>query len=208
MSLIEQLLQVLVNPNIAIILISLGVQAILIELSSPGGWVAGFIGVLCLALAAYTLGVLPFNWLGLLLIGVAFVLFVLETQTPTHGALTATGIGTFVAGALVLFSAPASSPYGEISIPLVVTVAVLTGLFFAFIVTKALQAQRPRSVTGAEGLIGRTGVVKVRLDPEGTVLVAGERWRATVAEEEAPLEVGEAVEVVAVEGFRLRVRRP
>jgi membrane-bound serine protease (ClpP class) len=205
MSPIEQLLQTLVNPNVAFVLLTIGVQAILIELSSPGGWVAGFVGALCLALAAYALGVLPFNWLGLVLIGVAFVLFVLDIKAPTHGALTVAGVGTLVAGALVLFNAPLTSPYGAVSIPLVVTVAVLTALFFAFVVAKALQAQKPRAVTGKEGLIGRVGVVKTRLAPEGSVLVAGERWRA-VAEDE-PVEVGEEVEVVQVDGFRLRVRR-
>ena len=204
MSAIEQLLQTLINPNVAFVLLTIGVQAILIELSSPGGWVAGFVGVLCLALAAYALGVLPFNWLGLVLIGVAFVLFVLDIKAPTHGALTAAGVGTFVAGALVLFNAPVASPYGRVSIPLVVTVAVLTALFFAFVVAKALRAQKPRAVTGKEGLVGRVGVVKTPLDPEGTVLVAGERWRAVA--EEGSVEAGERVEIVAVDGFCLTVR--
>jgi len=201
---IEQFLQILINPNIAFILITIGVQAILIELASPGGWVAGFIGVLCLALAAYALGVLPFNWLGLLLIATAIVLFILDIKASTHGALTAAGTVTFVAGALILFNAPLS-PYGQISVPLVVAVAILTALFFAFVVAKALQAQRPRSVTGWEGLVGQTGIAKSRLDPEGWVLVAGELWR-TVAEGE-PVEEGDEVEVLRVEGFRLHVRR-
>ena len=205
MSPIEQLLQVLINPNIALVLLTVGVQAILIELSSPGGWVAGFIGVLCLALAAYAMGVLPFNWLGLVLIGVAFVLFVLDIKAPTHGALTAAGVGTFVAGALILFNTPLGSPYGRVSLPLAITIAVLTALFFAFVIAKALRAQKARAVTGKEGLIGRVGVVKERLAPEGTVLVAGERWRAVA--EEGPVEAGEEIEIVQVEGFRLRVRR-
>jgi len=204
MSLIEQLLQVLIDPNIAFILLAIGIQAILIEISAPGGWVAGFIGVLCLALAAYSFGVLPFNWLGMLLIVVAFVLFVIDVKAPTHGALTAAGVGTLIAGALVLFNTFPGSPYGRISIPLVVTIALLTGLFFLFVVAKTLRVQQRPSVTGKEGLIGRTGVVKVALDPEGTVLVAGERWRAMA--ETGPVEVGTEVEVVAADGFQLRVR--
>ncbi|HEY76467.1 MAG TPA: nodulation protein NfeD [Thermoflexia bacterium] len=205
MSLIEQLLSVLINPNIALLLLAIGVQAILIELSSPGGWVAGFVGVLCLALAAYSMGVLPVNWLGLLLIVVAFVLFALDIKAPTHGALTAAGVGTFIAGALILFNAPVGSPYGRVSVPLVVAVAVMTALFFAFVVAKAIGAQKPRPVTGKEGLIGRQGVVKARLDPRGIVLVAGERWQAESLE--GPIEEGETVEVVEVVGFRLRVRK-
>jgi membrane-bound serine protease (ClpP class) len=84
-------------------------------------------------------------------------------------------------------------------------VGILTALFFAFVVAKALQAQKPRSVTGREGLVGRTGVAKSRLDPEGWVLAAGERWRAVA--EEGPVEEGEVVEVIRMEGFRLHVRR-
>ncbi len=201
---IERLLQVLINPNIAFILLTIGVQAILIELSSPGGWVAGFIGVLCLALAAYSLGVLPFNWLGLVLMATAIVLFILDIKAPTHGALTFAGTVSFIAGALILFNAPLS-PYGQISIPLVIVVGILTALFFAFVIAKALQAQKPRSVTGREGLIGRSGVAKSRLDPEGWVLVAGERWNAVA--EDGPINEGDEVEVVRVEGFRVVVRK-
>ncbi len=105
-SLIEQILATLTNPNIVFILLSIGVQAILIELSSPGGWVAGFIGVVCIALAIYGLGVLPVNWFGLLFIVIAFVLFILELKTPTAGALTTAGAASFIVGALVLFNSP------------------------------------------------------------------------------------------------------
>lgn len=201
---IERLLSILVDPNIALLLLTIGVQAILIEISAPGGWVAGFLGAVCLALAAYALGVLTFNWLGLALIGISFVLFVIDVKAPTHGALTVAGIGTFVAGALVLFNRALTYPYGQLSVPLVIVLAVLTGLFFAFVVTKALGAQKRRPVTGKEGLIGRRGTVKVRLEPEGTVLVAGERWDAVT--EEGPIAVGEEVEITGVEGFCLHVR--
>jgi membrane-bound serine protease (ClpP class) len=85
-SFIEQILQILTNPNIVFLLITIGVQAILIEISSPGGWVAGFIGVVCLALATYGLGVLPVNWFGIVFLVTAFVLFLLDIKAPTHGA--------------------------------------------------------------------------------------------------------------------------
>ena len=80
----------------------LGVQALLIELSSPGGWVAGFFGVVCLALAGYGLGILPVNWFGLVFIVTAFVLFIIDIKAATHGGLTAAGVGAFIVGALVL----------------------------------------------------------------------------------------------------------
>jgi len=204
MSPVEQVLSVLVNPNVAFLLLVLGIQLILLELSAPGGWVAGFLGVICLALAGYAMRVLPLNWLGLVLIGTSFVLFLLDLKTPGVEALTFVGTGTLVAGALVLFNVPAGSPYGRVSVPLVVATGLLTGAFFAFIVAKGLRAQRARPLTGAEPLVGQTGVVRSPLDPEGTVWVAGELWTARA--EGGPLAAGEWVQIVAVDGLRLCVR--
>ena len=103
---IEQLLGTLTNPNIVFLLMAIGVQSILIEISSPGGWVAGFIGVVSLALGAFGLGVLPVNWAGLIFLLTAFVLFILDIKAPTHGALTVAGAVSFIAGALILFNSP------------------------------------------------------------------------------------------------------
>ena len=205
MSPVEQVLSVLVNPNVAFLLLVLGIQLVVLELSAPGGWVAGFLGVLCLALAAYAMRILPLNWLGLVLIGVSFVLFFLDLKTPGVEALTVAGIGTLIAGALILFNVPAGSPYGRLSVPLVVATALVIGAFFAFVVAKGLRAQKLRPVTGVDQLIGRQGVVRTPLDPGGTVWVAGELWTAVA--DDGPLTEGEQVEVVAVEGLRLRVRR-
>ncbi|RLC62574.1 MAG: nodulation protein NfeD [Chloroflexota bacterium] len=205
MSPIEQILSVLINPNIAFLLLILGIQLIYLELSAPGGWVAGFLGVLCLALAAYAMRILPLNWLGLVLIGVSFVLFFLDLKTPGVQALTFVGVGTLIVGALVLFNVPAHSPYGRVSVPLVVATALVTGAFFAFIVAKGLRAQRLRPVTGPETIIGHLGSVRTPLDPEGTVWVAGELWTAVA--DDGPIAAGEQVEVVSLEGLRLHVRR-
>jgi len=205
MSLVEQILSVLINPNIAFILLVLGLQLIYLELSAPGGWVAGFLGVLCLALAAYAMRILPLNWLGLALIGVSFVLFFLDLKTPGIEALTFAGIGTLIAGALVLFNTPVGSPYGKVSIPLVLVTGLVLGAFFVLIVAQGLRAQGLKPVTGVEALIGRQGIVRAPLDPDGTVWVAGEIWTASA--DDGPIAEGELVEVVAVEGLRLRVRR-
>lgn len=205
MNIVEEILHRLVNPNIALILLAIGVQAILIELSNPGGWVAGFIGVVSLLLAAYGIGLLPVNWLGLLLIAVALVLFILDVKAPTHGALTVAGTATFIAGALVLFAPVARSPFP----PLSPWVAGGTGLamagFFGFIIAKALQAQRRPSVMGIETLIGRLGEARTDLNPIGMVHVAGELW--TAESEAGMIPAGAPVQVVGVEGLRLRVRQ-
>jgi membrane-bound serine protease (ClpP class) len=205
MTLIEQILSRVADPNVLALLLFIGAQAILIELSNPGGWVAGFVGVVCLALAVYGLGVLPVDWFGLALIALAFVLFVLDVKAPTHGALTAAGAVTLVVGLLVLFSQPGVEEFGRLSIPLVVSLGLGSALFFAFIVAKGLRAQRARPVTGVEGLIGSIGAARGDLAPEGFVFVQGERWRAVV--EDGPVSEGAPVQVVGIDGFRLRVRR-
>jgi membrane-bound serine protease (ClpP class) len=203
MSPVERVLSVLINPNVAFILLVAGTQLIFIELSAPGGWVAGFLGTLCLALAAYAIRIMPLNWLGLILIATAFVLFFLDFKTPGIQALSIVGTGVLIAGALVLFNTPTGSPYGRISIPLVVTTALLVGAFSAFIVAKGLSAQRMRPALDAGNLVGQRAIVRSPLDPEGTVWLAGELWSAV---SDKPLAVGEEVEIVDVEGLRLRVR--
>jgi membrane-bound serine protease (ClpP class) len=205
MSFIEQLLHIVVNPTIVFTLLAVGVQAILIEISNPGGWVAGFIGVVSIALAVYGLGVLPVNALGLVLIALAIGLFVMEVKAVTHGALTTAGIASMIAGALILFNTAEASQYARISLPVVVTIAVCFAGTFLFIMTKALQAQRPRSKTGLDGLVGRIAETRIDLEPEGKVFLEGEYWRAVA--ENGPIPAGEEVEIVAVEGLRLRVKR-
>jgi membrane-bound serine protease (ClpP class) len=205
MSLIEQILHVVVNPTIVLTLLAIGVQALLIEISNPGGWVAGFIGIVSIALAVYGLGVLPVNGLGLVLIALSIGLFVLEVKAVTHGALTVAGVITMVAGALILFNSGTGAQWARISIPVVVAVALSFAGTFLFIVTKALQAQRTRPKTGVEGLIGEVAEVRIDLDPEGTVFLEGERWNAVA--EEGPISRGQTVEVVGVDGFCLQVRR-
>jgi len=100
---------------------------------------------------------------------------------------------------------PTPSPYGALSLPLVIAVGVAMALFFAFVVSKALGAQQTPSVTGSEGMVGRVGTTQTALDPEGMVKVGAERWKAV--SEEGRLEMGERVVVVQMEGFRVRVRR-
>lgn len=205
-SLIEQLLHVLTNPNVIFLLLSVGVQAILIEISSPGGWVAGFIGVICLSLATLGLGVLPVNWFGLIFLVTAFVLFLLDIKAPTHGALTAAGLGSFIVGALVLFNSPGTPSFQRVSVPLVIGVALVSAAFFMTIVTFAIRAQRRPVETGAESLVGRKGEARTDLAPTGMVQVAGELWTAYLERGHPDVTAGEQIEVLEVEGLRLKVR--
>lgn len=204
---IESLLGVLTNPNIVFLLLTVGVQAILIELSSPGGWIAGFIGAVSLALAAYGLGVLPVNWFGLIFLAIAFVLFILDIKAPTHGALTVAGVASLIVGSLVLFNSPGTPSFLRVSVPLVIGVSIGTAAIFFTILMLALRAQRAPIRTGMEPLVGKTGTARTRISPFGTVQVGGELWSGELAQGEEPIAEGEQVEIVQAKGVRVIVRK-
>ncbi len=207
LSLLEDLLKLLTNPNIVFLLIAIGTQAIFIELGSPGGWVAGFIGVVALALASYGMGVLPVNYFGLIFIIISFVLFILEVKAPSHGALTAAGIGSFVVGALALFNMPSTPQFAHVSVPLVFIVALLIALMFTGILTLALRAQKTPVKTGHESMIGKTGYAKTNFTPRGSAHVDGEIWSAENVDITRPISKRARLEVVEVQGVRLKVKK-
>jgi membrane-bound serine protease (ClpP class) len=201
----ERILLILTDPNIVFMLLSFGLVAIIVEIRSPGGWVAGAFGTVALGLSLYGLGVLPVNWLGLVFVILAFVLFILDIKAPTHGALSAAAVASLAAGAFILFSQPEIAPFGRLSIPLVVGQSLLIGGIFAFLVMMAVRAQALRPTTGYEGLSGQVGRVTQDLDPEGMVQVWGERWRARSVDDQL-IPAGSEVEVVEAGKMRLRVR--
>jgi len=209
MNFIEELLLILTNPIIVLTLLGVGVQAILIEISSPGGWVAGFIGVVCISLAGYGLGILPVNWFGLIFLVTAFVLFILDVKAPTHGALTAAGIASFIVGALVLFNSPGTPDFARVSIPGVILLAVLLGGTFAVIVGFGIRAMRTPIRVGEESLIGKTGTARTSVDEAGQMQVQlmSELWSAELAEGSEKIHKGDTVEVVEVKGLRLKVKK-
>jgi len=204
---IEQILLMLVNPNLVFLLLSLGIQAILIEISSPGGWVAGFLGVVCILLSIYGLGVLPVNYFGLLFIVLAFVLFILELKTPALGGLTLAGAVSFIAGALILFNSIQVPGFPQVSVPLVIGMGIFIAATFMLVVTVAIRAQRAPIKMGREALIGQKGFVKEALDPIGMVQVGGELWQAELEDGEEHLPANSRVSVTAIEGLRLIVRK-
>jgi membrane-bound serine protease (ClpP class) len=208
MSFIEQFLLLLTNPNIAFLLIAIGVQAILIEISSPGGWVAGFIGVVCLTLAIYGLGVLPVNWFGIIFLILAFVLFILDINAPTHGALTVAGVISFIIGTLVLFNSPGTPDFQRVSVPLVVSVSISIGALFLLILLFALRALRVPISSGAESFAGKMGTARTVVDRTGgQVQLGSELWSAEAVEGSGKIRKGDKVEVVEVKGLRLKVRK-
>lgn len=206
-SLIELALQYLTDPNLVFLFLSAGIWAIILEISSPGGWIAGFTGAVLLLLATFGLGILPVNWFGLLFLGLAFVLFILDIKAPTHGALTVAGSVSFIAGALVLFNSVRVPGIPTISIPLVIGTGLFLAASFFAILTLALRAQAVPVLTGRQTLIGRVGVVKQAISPKGKLQVGGELWTARLAEGEAPIPLDERAQVLALDGLHLIVKK-
>jgi len=206
-SFIEQLLQLLIDPNIVFLLLAIGVQALLIELTHPGAWVPAFFAVVCLSLAAYGLGFLPVNWFGLIFVVMAFVLFILEIKTPAHGALTVAGAASFIIGALVLFNSPGTPKFQRVSLPLVLFVAAVIAAIFAVILGYALRAQRRPIIFGQETLSGRSGFATMDINPTGQVQTGAELWTAELAEGSEKINKGDPIEVVRAEGLRLKVKK-
>jgi len=206
-SFIEQLLLMLTDPNIAFLLLAIGVQGVLIEISSPGGWFAGFIGATCLTLAVYGMGVLTVNWFGGIFLIIAFVLFILDIKAPTHGALTTAGVASFIVGALVLFNSPGTPQFQQVSVPLVIVMGVFLGLLFFGILLLALRVQHTPVQTGVESMHGKTGTARTSVGEAGQVQLGSELWSAEKSAESEPISKGDLVEVVEVRGLRLIVKK-
>jgi membrane-bound serine protease (ClpP class) len=199
----DRFLNVITDPNVAYVLMMLGMLGLFFELSNPGVILPGVIGGISLILAFFAFQSLPINYAGLLLILFGIVLLVAEIKIVSHGILAIGGIVSMALGSLMLFDAP------EVGFRvswwvIVPTVGAMAGLFL-FVVAAGVRALGRPAATGAEGLVGKTATVRERLAPEGQVMVSGEIWRA-VADGE-PLEPGAQVRIVAVDGLTLKVAK-
>jgi len=201
MNAFERFVAAISEPNIAYILLSIAMLAIYLELLNPGSILPGIVGVIALLLALFGLGNLPFNYAGLLLIGFAFVLFTGELFLTSHGLLAGGGVISLALGSVILM---AGNPvYFRVSPWIIVTVVGSFAAFFLWVVTVIIRDRFRRTPSTQESLVGRIGVVRSELDPEGTVLVAGDLWSART--DQPPIEAGREVRVLRVEGFWLWV---
>jgi membrane-bound serine protease (ClpP class) len=194
----DRILKTISDPNIAYILMMIGLAGLYFELSHPGAIFPGVIGAISLILAFYSFQTLPVNYAGLLLIGLAVILFVAEIMVSSYGLLSLGGLISLALGSVMLFEDVG------VSLRLMAPTIVLIGAFFVVVSTLAYRAYRSKPRTGVEGLIGRKGLVKESIDPEGVVFVHGEIWRA-VSEEK--MEPGDKIQVEGVDGLVLRVKR-
>ena len=194
MSLWKRILDTLIDPNLIVLLMSIGVLGITIEILNPGLILPGTVGVISLIVGLFGLQVLPVSWAGLLLMILAAGFFVAEAFVPSHGALALAGGVSFVVGSLLLFD-PAGDGY-QVSIWVALAVGGTLALVTAIVITKAVRARRAPTKTGWEEMVGEIGVVRRDLDPSGLVNVHGEIWKASADGE--PIARGEYVRVESV----------
>ena len=203
MTLLEQIGHAISDPNIAYILLSIGVYGLIYELANPGAVFPGAIGVVSILFAFFALGTLPVNYVALALLLFGFALLIAEVFiTPGIGAMAVGGVISVLMGSLLLFNTPMMA--GGVSLWLILTVVVVTAVFFLVVVAAAVRAMRRRSTTGAEALIGRLGRAKSDLSPEGVVILDGELWRARAVSTDV-IASDSTVRVVAREDLKLRV---
>ena len=200
MTLKEHILDGLMNPQLLLILLVVGALALYFEFNHPGAVIPGAVGVVCLLLAAFAMNLLPIRFAALGLMIGAFALFAAEAKFATHGVLTVGGIALLTLGALLLVDSPI--PEMRVHFLTALAVSIPFGVITVFLMTIALKARHNKIVTGAQGLIGETGVAQTALSPDGKVFVHGELWDGIAA---TPLPVGQMVQVRNVNGLILEV---
>jgi membrane-bound serine protease (ClpP class) len=200
MTLKEQILSYIMDPNITLIILLIGALCLYVEFNHPGAVVPGTIGVIFIVLAAFAMHLLPIRYAALAMILVAFLLFAAEAKFASHGVLTTGGIVLLTLGGLLLVDGPI--PEMRVHLLTALAVSVPLGLITAYLMTIAVRARRNKVVTGEQGLIGEVGIAQTALAPSGKVFVHGELWDAVST---IPIPVGEQIVVRQVDGLTLRV---
>ena len=202
MNAFEHFSQLFLRPEVMFILMLMVIYGIMGELSSPGAILPGVVGAIALILVLYMSAILPVNVTGLVLIGLAVVLFLADVFSPTHGVLTAGGVIAFFLGAMMLFSQ--AGPGFGLSLFWIVPATVLTTAFFIFVVSKGIRAQFKPAQTGTGTMLGQTVNALSRIDSAGgKVFIEGEIWNAVST---TPVEAGQPVEVTGISGLTLQVK--
>ncbi|MGV8074485.1 MAG: nodulation protein NfeD [Syntrophobacteraceae bacterium] len=198
----HKILRAISNPNIAYILLMIGLAGLYFELSQPGAILPGVVGGISLILALYALQTLPVNFAGMLLILLSIILFILEIKVASYGMLSLAGVISLILGSVMLFRMPGET--GQLALSVLIPTVATVSAFFVAVTTLAARAQMRKPQTGAEALIGLIGEVKKDINPEGKVFVYGELWNAE-ADEFIP--AGEKVRVTSVTNLKLKVTR-
>jgi membrane-bound serine protease (ClpP class) len=200
MTLKERILGHLMDPNIAFIFLAIGALALYAEFNHPGAVVPGTVGVVFILIAAFALNLLPTRFAALVLILGAFALFAAEAKFVSHGVLTVGGIALLTLGGLLLVDSPI--PEMRVHLLTALAVSIPLGAITAFLMSIALKARRNKMVSGAQGLVGETGIAQTTLSPRGKIFVHGELWDAISSGDVA---AGQSVVVRRVDGLLLQV---
>lgn len=202
MGLRDRILVVLSNPNIAYLLLMIGLAGLYFEFSNPGAILPGVVGGISLILAFFAMQTLPVNYAGIALILFAIILFIAEIKIVSHGMLSVAGVISLALGSVMLFES--SVPALRLSLSVMIPTVVLVSLFFIVVVSLAVKAQRGKTFTGVEGMIGREGTTLTPVHDDGKVLIKGEYWNASSHES---IEEGVDVRVTGVRGLKLEVEK-
>ncbi|MBW2048272.1 MAG: nodulation protein NfeD [Deltaproteobacteria bacterium] len=194
----DKILKTISDPNIAYILMMIGLAGLYFELSHPGAIFPGVIGAISLVLAFFSFQTLPVNYAGLILIILAIIFFIAELKVASYGILSIGGLISLTLGSIMLFEGIG------VSLKLMMPTILLVGGFFVVVAGLAFKAIHKKPMGGSDGLVGELGEVKEVIDPEGLVFVHGEYWRALSKEK---IEPGEKVEVIGINGLMLSVKR-
>ena len=195
-------LMVISDPNIAYILMMIGIIGIFFELSNPGLIFPGVVGGISLVLAFYSFQTLPVNYAGLLLIILAIVFFIAEVKITSYGLLSVAGVVSLALGSLMLIDSDA--PYLKVSLYVILPAVVTLAGFFIILLRVAIRSRRSKVTGGADGLVGEEGEARTDIDPEGDVFIQGAHWGAY---SDLPIRKGDKVVVLKVEGLKLKVTR-
>ncbi len=202
MTLRQRILDFLLDPNIAFLVLAIGALALYMEFNHPGAVVPGVVGIVFILLALFALNLLPTRYAAFTLIMGAFVLFALEAKFATHGVLGIGGIALLTIGGLLLVDGPI--PQMRVSLWMALGVSVPLGAITVFLMSIALRARHSKVVTGQQGMIGAVGEARTDIDPEGKVFVLGELWNAHAP---SRVGIGEQVVVRKIDGLDLEVEK-
>lgn len=203
MGFFQKVLSRISEPNIAYIIMMLGFYGLIFELFSPGAIFPGIAGVICLILAFYSMSSMPVNYAGVALIVFGIILFLLEIKIISHGLLAVGGIVSILLGSMILFRTSPTENFVVLSWSAIISVTLASALFFLFIITMGLRAQRAKPVSGANALIGKTAETLTALDLSGEVTLLGETWKAVSLSQK--INENEKVVIKEIKGLTLYV---
>lgn len=190
------------SPELAYLLLLVGIYGLFFELANSGLIIPGLVGLFSLLLAMYAFQLIPINYVGLMLIVIGFTLMVAEVYLFNYGVLGITGVITLIVGSVMLFDVPGSD--NQLNWSLVFGMSIVTIAFFVMVMTLAFQSHRKLVKTGKEGLIGSDGVVVSMMNKQVIARVQGEMWEVQTQQ---PLNVGDHLKVTGIDGLKLQVTK-